>query len=87
MSEKIETGGPAFPAPDLGEHDFGQRGAYWGMTLRDYFAAKAMPACYAEYCTHANIQGFDEGLNMGVALDAYAMADAMLKAQEVKNES
>ena len=85
MSAKTETGGPAFPAPDLGEHDFGQRGAYWGMTLRDYFAAKAMPACYAEYCTHANIQGFDEGWNMGVALDAYAMADAMLKAREVKN--
>ena len=56
-----------------------------GMTLRDYFAAKAMPACYAEYCTHANIQGFDEGWKMGVALDAYAMADAMLKAREVKN--
>ena len=86
MEQKIETGGPAFPAPDLGEHDFGQRGAYWGMTLRDYFAAKAMPACYAEYCTHANIQGFDEGWKMGVALDAYAMADAMIKARDVKNE-
>ena len=85
MEQKIETGGPAFPAPDLGEHDFGQRGAYWGMTLRDYFAAKAMPACYAEYCTHANIQGFDEGWKMGVALDAYATADAMLKAREVTN--
>ena len=85
MSEKIETGGPAFPAPELGAQDFGQPWAYPGMTLRDYFAAKAMPACYAEYCTHANIQGFDEGWKMGVALDAYAMADAMLKAREVKN--
>ena len=54
--------------------------------MRDYFAAKAMPACYAEYCTHANIQGFDEGWKMGVALDAYALADAMLKAREAKNE-
>ena len=86
MSEKIETGGPAFPAPDLGEHDFGQRGAYWGMTLRDYFAAKAMPACYAEYCAYANARGYDEDWKMGVALDAYAMADAMLKAREAKNE-
>ena len=36
-----DDGGPAFPAPDLGELDFGQRGAYPGMTLRDYFAAHA----------------------------------------------
>ena len=83
MSEKIETGGPAFPChPETiprQDQDFA------GMTLRDYFAAKAMPACYAEYCTHANIQGFDEGWKMGVALDAYATADAMLKAREVKN--
>ena len=54
--------------------------------MRDYFAAKAMPACYAEYCAHANLQGYDEDWKMGVALDAYAMADAMLKAREVKNE-
>ena len=85
MAEQTKTGGPAFPAPELGAQDFGQPWAYPGMTLRDYFAAKAMPACYAEYCTHANIQGFDEGWKMGVALDAYAMADAMLKAREVKN--
>jgi len=52
-------------------------------SLRDELAAKAMPACYAEYCTHANIQGFDEGWKMGVALDAYAMADAMLNAREL----
>ena len=84
MSEKIETGGPAFPchAEIIPSRD----GEYAGMTLRDYFAAKAMPACYAEYCTHANIQGFDEGWKMGVALDAYALADAMLKAREAKNE-
>lgn len=84
MEENIETGGPAFPAPDLGEHDFGQRGVYWGMTLRDYFAARAMTACYAEYCAHANVQGYEEDWKMGVALDSYAMADAMLKAREAK---
>ena len=49
------------------------------------FAAKAMPACYAEYCAHANVQGYSEDWKMGVALDSYAMADAMLKAREVKN--
>ena len=43
-----------------------------GMTLRDYFAAKAMQAM-----THrgeANVQM--------VSIQAYAMADAMLKARE-----
>ena len=84
MSDTTNNGGPAFPASYY--TDDGEWAKRDGMTLRDYFAAKAMPACYAEYCTHANIQGFDEGWNMGVALDAYAMADAMLKAREVKHE-
>ena len=79
MEQKIETGGPAFPAPDLGEHDFGQRGAYWGMTLRDYFAAKAMQGMLAaEYAGTYRPALW--------ANDSYAMADAMLKAREVKHE-
>ena len=55
------TGGPAFPAPD---HD--------GMTLRDYFAAKAMQALL----TRRPLSGGE------VARDAYIIADAMLKARE-----
>ena len=82
MIEKIETGGPAFPChPEIipqKERDFA------GMTIRDYFAARAMTACYAEYCAHANVQGYEEDWKMGVALDSYAMADAMLKAREAK---
>ena len=82
MSEMIETGGPAFPChPEIipqKERDFA------GMTLRDYFAARAMTACYAEYCAHANVRGYEEGWKVGVALDSYEMADAMLKAREVK---
>ena len=77
-----DTSGPAFPChPEIipqKERDFA------GMTLRDYFAAKAMPSCYAEYCAHANAQGYSEDWKMGVALDSYAMADAMLTAREVK---
>lgn len=42
MEQAKQCGGPAFPAPDLGEQDFNQRAAYPGMTLRDYFAAKAL---------------------------------------------
>ena len=83
MEQKIETGGPACPchADIIQSKDRD----YAGMTLRDYFAAKAMPACYAEYCAYANVRGYDEDWKMGVALDAYAMADAMIKAREVKN--
>ena len=78
MSEMIETGGPAFPT------NYRHRANDPGMELRDYFAARAMTACYAEYCAHANVQGYEEDWKMGVALDSYAMADAMLKAREVK---
>jgi len=48
-----------------------------GMTLRDYFAAKAMQA----YCSHSESIYWvpDE-----IAGDAYAMADAMLKARDAK---
>ena len=55
------TGGPVFPS---GSHDR-------GMTLRDYFAAKAMQEMVNEY------DDFDF-----MAQTAYAMADAMLKARE-----
>ncbi len=78
MSEMIETGGPAFPT------NYRHSANYPGMELRDYFAARAMTACYAEYCAHANVQGYEEDWKMGVALDSYAMADAMLKAREAK---
>lgn len=81
----VNDGGPAFPVTDLAwlepkNTDEAVRAAS-GMTLRDYFAAKALPACYADYCKHAEDQGFVENWKMGVALDAYAMADAMLAAR------
>ena len=65
------TGGPAFPVPaelcqDLTIEE--QR----GMTLRDYFAAKAMQALL----TRRPLSGGE------VARDAYIIADAMLKARE-----
>ena len=69
MSTK-ETGGPAFPATE--EH--GLNSGMPGMTLRDYFAAKAMQADISRvgYYTH-----------MGdPARLAYQMADAMLEARK-----
>jgi len=56
-----ETGGPAFP--------WGT--AFAGMTLRDYFAAKAMQVLCDDNFTEEQI-----------AEASYNMADAMLKARE-----
>lgn len=67
MSE-IETGGPAFPTR-VDELD--------GMTLRDYFAAKAMQGI----CAHPETWGLHIE---AVATKAYAMADAMLAERSKK---
>ena len=50
-------------------------------SLRDEMAGKAMPASYADYCEHADVQGYVEGWRVGVAKDAYESADAMLAAR------
>jgi hypothetical protein len=55
-----------------------------GMTLRDYFAAKAMQAVYAKHWDMFMDETYDhpdEVVN-GTASDAYEIADAMLKARE-----
>jgi hypothetical protein len=66
------TGGPAFPTTQENGCNSGEP----GMTLRDYFAAKAVQGLLAQ--------------SMGTALGsdpyfaaeyAYAMADAMIKAR------
>ena len=70
MTDK--TGGPAFP--------WGT--GFAGMTLRDYFAAKAMQTYIADkdlidmYCF------LEKNVKQEVATTAYQMADAMLKARE-----
>ena len=61
MEQRIETGGPAFPG-------YGEP----GMTLRDYFAAKAMQGLLA-----SNVQD----VMPEFAKRAYEMADAMMKAR------
>ena len=47
-----------------------------GMTLRDYFAAKALNGLLAALGAH-DVTDYDE-----IAHDAYMAADAMLKAME-----
>jgi hypothetical protein len=56
-----------------------------GMTLRDYFAAKAMQAILPQYEDVFNDDTQAEGepsFPELLAKDAYIMADAMLKARE-----
>lgn len=50
-----------------------------GMSLRDYFAAKAMQGLFASDTNDWNQEGEWEER----AKTAYAMADAMLKAREI----
>jgi hypothetical protein len=69
-----DTGGPAFP-------NEGGPGNLWnekGMTLRDYFAAKAMQGELA--CQNAD-GGTWHDINR-LAVHAYQIADAMLKARQ-----
>lgn len=63
------TGGPAFPVPSEWEK-------HWdGMSLRDYFAAKAMQGLFA--AGGGVVKPADQW-----AAQAYKMADAMLKVRE-----
>lgn len=70
---KEDNGGPAFPEARIA----GEQGDYWtehtsGMALRDYFAAKALPALIARQ---------DDCSPLEVAYDAYLFADTMLEAR------
>ena len=70
---------PAFPAPAGVAHITEQ-----GMTLRDYFAAKAMQGLLtipAETLSESKTDKH-ERLDSYVSYLAYTMADAMLKARE-----
>jgi len=66
----IKDGGPAFPQ----QTDITL--AFDGMTLRDYFAAKAMEGYVSDKAWRMN-----EGVD-ATARAAYLMADAMLKERE-----
>lgn len=70
----MNTGGPAFPASEFFDTGDGtdQRlyGRHTGMTMRDYFAAKAMQTLV------------QNGYFDVTASKAYQMADAMLRARE-----
>ena len=67
---------PAFPG------DNAQSGPFYGMTLRDYFAAKAMAAFTSDIervrTLHESAKAHRLSFGEEVAAQAYDMADAML---------
>lgn len=53
--------------------------------LREEFAKAVLPVCYEEAIEAFKRAGFpDEQWRLGVALDAYHMADAMLVARNIE---
>lgn len=74
-----DNGGAAFPSPGVvlnfnrNEH---QQGAYEGMSLRDYFAAKAMQGLATTF-EGMTLEVIEESIPI-VAKISMAMADAML---------
>jgi hypothetical protein len=85
---EIKTGGPAFPvvqkanAVSRGDggganYEMEQSG---GMTLRDYFAAKAMDG----FNRHMVAYEWGQDVMDVAARNAYALADAMIKARDVE---
>jgi len=96
----MEKNTPAFPTPrfmvDKDARFNGFSVNTDGMTLRDYFAAKALPVCYRywmndfyhpdyEDAEDRNAEGrddLDSNMKELIAEYAYALADAMLKARQ-----
>lgn len=87
MSTQIDDGGPAFPrATSLDGDGHMQSETQYGMSLRDYFAAKALQALIAKMPLHDaegehGIQSTKDAngvIYREIADSAYWYADAML---------
>lgn len=88
-----KDGGPAFPEVfstfETERNSLVDVYSAGGMSLRDYFAAKALPLAHADY---PNLREYDLKAMFGdrgglqsheiIAALAYRMADAMLKKRE-----
>lgn len=85
--EKQNDGGPAFPNGDSGG------GPTSGMSLRDYFAAKALQGFLANPKTAEQMQAFREdgesfaSMHGRMSNVVFQLADAMLAAREALPKS
>ena len=80
---------PAFPTSDWDENDKAYK--MHGITMRDYFAAKALPTVLKRWTEDAirdkelsllELDGDPTDLATCVAEECYAMADAMMEARK-----
>lgn len=78
------TNPDAFPSPGVvlpgNDGQPWQQGAYEGMTLRDWFAGRAMPALMDD-ASRAGFPPVGDAMTH-ISARAYAAADALLKARE-----
>lgn len=77
---EIKDGGPAFPTVADGGC-----GPWPGMSLRDYFAAKALVAMFAMEANPrvgTEVEPYNARFNAMIAAQAYALADTMLAARK-----
>jgi len=74
-------GGDAFPSPGVVMPAGDQQGAYEGMSMRDYFAAKAMAGMVVREILGNDDDGI-ERIAKRMATVAYGIADAMLEARK-----
>ncbi|MBB6580059.1 hypothetical protein HNP33_004185 [Comamonas odontotermitis] len=96
--EEINTGGPAFGqvvelrcvrVDPCGAEEYEPALAQGGMTMRDYFASKALQGMLANAGGPIQANGISgwalvNATHDQVAAEAYAWANAMLKAREAK---
>ena len=78
MTDKNQSAFPRSESLRYSQHITG------GMTLRDYFAAKALQVVYDknwEMFMNETFESPEEAVE-GAAKDAYELADAMMKARE-----
>lgn len=52
-------------------------------TIRDKIAITILPAIYTEYVREAEKTGYKYDWQTGLSMDAYSLADAMIKAREL----
>jgi hypothetical protein len=66
-----DTSGPAFPVVELDRISGNPCDQHFGLTLRDFFAAKALAGMASAYHDHWTVERAAEA--------AYELADAMLR--------
>ena len=74
--DEMNDGGPAFSRP-CGTNSFADSPASLGMSLRDFFAGKAVQAYSTQICEETG-----EWTTDMIAASCYRLADAMLKERE-----